>query len=254
MLPAAVEAAARAVGWSLPSPTPMPLTYGDAALPAGRDRLCHGSGRPLTPSQADPADAVSAAIGERSPDSIPQARRCSWASVRFPTPRCCAPADRAGCASGRRCSATASWPSKRRAPGPRHAGDRLLLFRLGASCTRGSTATRGCGCAHREDQRSRPHRRAARRHDVDQRRPGGRPVRPGQRRRVDARVHSGFGGQTDFIVGALHSAGGHAVIALRSWHPKADVSSVVPLVYEPVTSFQHSHRHRAGRGPDLGLR
>lgn len=56
--------------------------------------------------------------------------------------------------------------------------------------------------------------------------------------RIDARIHSGFGGQTDFIVGALHSDGGQALMALRSWHPKADVSTIVPLVDEPVTSFQ----------------
>lgn len=58
--------------------------------------------------------------------------------------------------------------------------------------------------------------------------------------RIDARIHSGFGGQTDFVVGALHSPGGQAFIALRSWHPKADVSTIVPLVDEPVTSFQMS--------------
>lgn len=58
--------------------------------------------------------------------------------------------------------------------------------------------------------------------------------------RIRARIHSGFGGQTDFIVGALHSPRGQAVIALRSWHPKADVSTIVPLVDEPVTSFQMS--------------
>lgn len=58
--------------------------------------------------------------------------------------------------------------------------------------------------------------------------------------RIQARIHSGFGGQTDFIVGALHSPGGQAVIALRSWHPKADVSTIVPMVEEPVTSFQMS--------------
>ncbi|MCB0894337.1 MAG: acetyl-CoA hydrolase [Nocardioides sp.] len=58
--------------------------------------------------------------------------------------------------------------------------------------------------------------------------------------RINARIHSGFGGQTDFIVGALHSAGGQAFIALRSWHPKADCSTIVPLVDEPVTSFQMS--------------
>jgi acyl-CoA hydrolase len=58
--------------------------------------------------------------------------------------------------------------------------------------------------------------------------------------RVNARIHSGFGGQTDFIVGALHSDGGQAIMAIRSWHPKADVSTIVPLLDEPVTSFQHT--------------
>jgi acyl-CoA hydrolase len=58
--------------------------------------------------------------------------------------------------------------------------------------------------------------------------------------RINARIHSGFGGQTDFIVGALHSLGGQALIAMKSWHPKADCSTIVPLVDEPVTSFQMS--------------
>ena len=58
--------------------------------------------------------------------------------------------------------------------------------------------------------------------------------------RVNGRIHSGFGGQTDFIVGALHSPGGQAIMALRSWHPKADMSSIVAMVDEPVTSFQHT--------------
>jgi acyl-CoA hydrolase len=56
--------------------------------------------------------------------------------------------------------------------------------------------------------------------------------------RIKARIYSGFGGQTDFIVGAMHSGGGQAVLALRSWHPKANCSTIVPLVDEPVTSFQ----------------
>jgi acyl-CoA hydrolase len=58
--------------------------------------------------------------------------------------------------------------------------------------------------------------------------------------RIKGRIYSGFGGSTDFIVGALHSLGGHAFIALPSWHPKADVSTIVPLIEGPVTSFQHS--------------
>ena len=56
--------------------------------------------------------------------------------------------------------------------------------------------------------------------------------------RVKGRIYSGFGGQTDFIVGALHSKGGQAILALRSWHPRANVSTIVPMIEEPVTSFQ----------------
>jgi acyl-CoA hydrolase len=56
--------------------------------------------------------------------------------------------------------------------------------------------------------------------------------------RIGAKIYSGFGGQTDFIVGALHSKAGQALIALRSWHPRANRSTIVPLVDEPVTSFQ----------------
>lgn len=58
--------------------------------------------------------------------------------------------------------------------------------------------------------------------------------------RINSRIYSGFGGQTDFTVGALHSPGGNAFMALRSWHPRADVSTIVPLIDEPATSFQHS--------------
>jgi acyl-CoA hydrolase len=58
--------------------------------------------------------------------------------------------------------------------------------------------------------------------------------------RIRARIYSGIGGQTDFIVGALHAPGGQAFMALRSWHPKADVSTIVPLLDEPVTSIQHT--------------
>ena len=54
-------------------------------------------------------------------------------------------------------------------------------------------------------------------------------------------IYSGFGGSTDFIVGALHSRGGQSFMALPSWHPKANVSTIVPELKTPVTSFQHSY-------------
>ena len=57
---------------------------------------------------------------------------------------------------------------------------------------------------------------------------------------VSGRIYSGFGGQPDFVVGALHSVGGHAIIALPSWHAKSDTSTIVGRLEAPVTSFQHS--------------
>jgi acyl-CoA hydrolase len=54
------------------------------------------------------------------------------------------------------------------------------------------------------------------------------------------RIHSGFGGQSDFVVGALHATAGVAVVALPSWHPKADTSTIVSALNGPATSFQHS--------------
>ncbi len=57
---------------------------------------------------------------------------------------------------------------------------------------------------------------------------------------VDEQIHSGFGGQPDFVSGSLHSPGGHAIVALHAWHDKTDSSTVVPVLRNPVTSFQHS--------------
>lgn len=57
---------------------------------------------------------------------------------------------------------------------------------------------------------------------------------------IGSRLYSGFGGQCDFVVGAMSSPGGQALMALRSWHPRADASAIVGLLEGPVTSFQHS--------------
>jgi acyl-CoA hydrolase len=57
---------------------------------------------------------------------------------------------------------------------------------------------------------------------------------------IRGRVYSGFGGQPDFVSGALHSPGGHAVIALRSWHEPSASSTIVPRLSGPVTSYQHT--------------
>ena len=59
--------------------------------------------------------------------------------------------------------------------------------------------------------------------------------------RVRGKIYSGFGGSTDFIVGALHSRGGASFMALPSWHAKTNSSNIVPVLNEPVTSYQHSY-------------
>lgn len=72
--------------------------------------------------------------------------------------------------------------------------------------------------------------------------------------RMKERIYSGFGGSVDFIDGALHSRGGASYIALPSWHPKARVSTIVPRLQEPVTSFQHSFVvTEQGVAPVVGL-
>jgi len=57
---------------------------------------------------------------------------------------------------------------------------------------------------------------------------------------INGRLYSGFGGQPDFVAGALHSPGGHAIIALRSWHEPSNTSTIVARLPDPVTSFQHT--------------
>ncbi len=59
--------------------------------------------------------------------------------------------------------------------------------------------------------------------------------------RVRGKIYSGFGGSTDFIVGALHSRGGNSFMTLASWHVKSNTSKIVPMIEEGVTSFQHSY-------------
>lgn len=72
--------------------------------------------------------------------------------------------------------------------------------------------------------------------------------------RMKGRIYSGFGGSADFVVGALHSRGGASFIALTSWHHKADVSTIVPRIDEPVTTFQHSYvATEQGIAPVVGL-
>lgn len=58
--------------------------------------------------------------------------------------------------------------------------------------------------------------------------------------RLRGQVYSGFGGSTDFIVGAMHSKGGRSFMALPSWNAKANVSTIVGQLDCPATSFQQN--------------
>lgn len=58
--------------------------------------------------------------------------------------------------------------------------------------------------------------------------------------RIGHTIYSGTGGQTDFIVGAMHSHKGQAILALKSWHPKAKVSTIVGSLQDATTSMQMS--------------
>ncbi len=57
---------------------------------------------------------------------------------------------------------------------------------------------------------------------------------------IHNKIYSGFGGQTDFIVGAMHAPEGQAFIALKSWHHKSETSTIVDSLDARVTSFQQT--------------
>lgn len=58
--------------------------------------------------------------------------------------------------------------------------------------------------------------------------------------RIGNKVYSGFGGSTDFIVGAMHSPGGRSFMTLPSWYAKKSTSTIVGALDVPATSFQQS--------------
>ena len=66
------------------------------------------------------------------------------------------------------------------------------------------------------------------RYALGQHRPPGRPVRPANASYVHGTIYSALRRPARFVVGALHSKGGHAVVCLRSWHDKSSASTVVP--------------------------
>jgi acyl-CoA hydrolase len=241
MLPAAVEAARARGGVVIAQVNPrVPYTYGDSVLPVDDIDYAIEADIPLPSPVPRPAAGTPALIGERVAALVPDGATLQLGIGAVP--------DAALAALTRRRGLTV-WSEM--------FSDGVLALHKGGALDPGAqvTASFAFGSAELYDWMDRnPGIRMLRTETVND------PALIARHRqmmsinsalqvdlfaqanasRVHGAIYSGFGGQTDFVVGALHSPDGRAIIALPSWHPKADVSTVVPRLAGPVTSFQHS--------------
>ena len=241
VLPAAIEAARARGGLVIAQLNPrMPYTHGDAVLDTGQIDYAIEADVMLPSPPPRPPSAVSAAIGDRVAALVPAGAtlQLGIGAVRCRPGRADHPARRSPGVVG---------DVLRRRAGPDKAGALDLGHPVIASFAFDSAELYGW-------MDRNPRVRMLRTETTNdpaqiERRPNLVSVNSALQVdlfaeanacRVQGKIYSGFGGQTDFVVGALHSPGGLAVIALPSWHPKADVSTVVPRLTGPVTSFQHS--------------
>jgi acyl-CoA hydrolase len=241
VLPAAIEAARARGGIVIAQVNPhMPYTYGDAVLDTGQVDYAIEADEPLPSPQLRPATDTSRSIAGRVAALIPEAATLQLGIGAVPDAVLAALTTRRG---------LAIWSEM-------FSDGVLALEKAGAlDPDTPVTASFAFGSAELYDWIDHNPRvlmlRTEQANDPAQiaRRPRMMSVNgalqvdlfaQANASRVHGRIYSGFGGQTDFVVGALHSPGGRAIIALPSWHPKADVSTVVPRLAGPVTSFQHS--------------
>jgi len=241
ILPAAIEAARARGGLVVAQINPrMPYTHGDAVLATGDIDYAIEVDTPLPSPRHRPASELFCSIGERVAALVPDVATLQLGIGGVPDATLAALTDRRG---------LAVWSEM-------FSDGVLALEQAGALDTRSPvTASFVFGSPQLYEWVDRNPRvrllRTEKTNDpaIIARRPRMVSVNSALQvdlfaqanaARVRGMIYSGFGGQTDFIVGALHSAGGLAIIALPSWHPKADVSTVVPRLAGPVTSFQHS--------------
>jgi acyl-CoA hydrolase len=241
ILPAAIEAVRARGGLVIAElNSHMPYTYGDAILPSDEIDYAIEADAPMPSPPAHPADELFLSIGERVATLIPDAATLQMGIGAVPDAVLASLTDHRG---------LTVWSEM-------FSDGVLGLERAGAldpNCP--VTASFAFGSPDLRDWMDRnPRVRLLRTEKVNE--PGLIARQPrmislngalqvdlfaqANAARVHGMIYSGFGGQTDFVVGALHSPGGHAIIALPSWHPKANVSTVVPRLAGPVTSFQHS--------------
>ena len=232
----------------------MPVTYGDAMVPLEDVDYLLEVDEPLATHPVAAPDAASASIGERVAALVPTAPTLQLGIGAVPDATLDALLDRRGLRIWSEMFSDGVLALEKAGALDRDTPVTASFCSAPPSCTTGSTATRGSGCCAPRRPTTPAPSPAANADDVGQHRPRRSTCSPRPTRsRVSARIHSGFGGQTDFIVGALHSPGGHAFIALRSWHPKADVldDRAAAVRAGDVVPAQR-HRHRAGHRVDLG--
>ena len=168
---------------------PMPCTFGDAeiAIDAGRPRASRSTNR-WRPTRRPRRTTT--------PRRSVRASRARVAGRRDAAGRIGAVPDaaaRRACRAPRPAGVDRDVQRRRPRPGPRRRArpgrplTRLVRVRLPRALRVGRPQPAGADAAHGDDQRARPDRAPAG-DDVDQHRPAGRPVRPGQRlpdRRAD---------------------------------------------------------------------
>lgn len=241
ILPAAIEAVRARRGLVIAQLNPnVPYTYGDAVLPLDQIDYAIETDLAVPSPQARPMTAVSAVIGERVAALVPDAATLQLGIGGVPDAVLAALRDRRG---------LRVWSEM-------FSDGVLALAKAGAlDPDQQITASFAFGSPEVYDWMDRnPAIRMLRTETTNDPARIARQPRmvsvnsalevdlfaQANASRVRGAIFSGFGGQTDFVVGALHSPGGLAIIALPSWHPKANVSTVVPRLTGPVTSFQHS--------------
>ena len=242
ILPAAVEQVVARGGLVVAQLNPrMPFTGGDA-LARRRPGRPGPRGRRAAPLPRAPrTDDLCAAIGDRVAAYAVDGGTVQLGIGQIPDAAAAALCARRGLGVwSEMVSDGLLRPRSGRRARPRPAGERLVPLRITRALRVGRRQPAVGHAAHRGDQRPGPDRRPACRCCRSTPRCRStcstRPTPP----TCGRRVYSGFGGQPDFVAGALHSAGGHAVVALRSWHDRSDTSTIVPRLVEPATSFQHS--------------